>query len=353
MFLPSAVGRVRTALTALVVLTAVALVAGCGGSAAPGASTTDASSSAAASGEAFPVAIDHVYGTTTIDAEPQRVVTLGWGSQDAVAALGVVPVGVTDFTWGTVDTYLPWFADKVTELGGQMPEVVEALDSGEYDYEQILGLEPDVIIARHSGITQAQYTRLSEIAPTIAYRSEAWAADWQDVQLTVGEALGRRQAAQEVIDETNATIAAHAAAHPEFQGKTFAYGSPWTEGEAVMGLYGVDDARVKLIEQLGFTPAPAVVERSKATKDAGFEVSLEELDTVDTDVLLIWANDQAQWEGMKAQPLLGAWAPIAQGRTYAMPEQGLAWASSAPSALAIPWSLDTVVPALAVIVAKG
>ncbi|WP_185711146.1 ABC transporter substrate-binding protein [Arachnia propionica] len=77
--------------------------------------------------------ITHVFGETTITERPQRVVTLGWYSQDVVAALGVVPVGVEDFTWGTVKEYLPWFKDKVVELGGELPELLRHDDAGAYD----------------------------------------------------------------------------------------------------------------------------------------------------------------------------------------------------------------------------
>ncbi|MDO5082058.1 MAG: hypothetical protein Q4D89_01485 [Arachnia propionica] len=77
--------------------------------------------------------ITHVFGETTITERPQRVVTLGWYSQDVVAALGVVPVGVEDFTWGTVKEYLPWFKDKVAELGGELPELLRHDDAGAYD----------------------------------------------------------------------------------------------------------------------------------------------------------------------------------------------------------------------------
>ena len=50
--------------------------------------------------DAFPVTIEHAFGSTTIEKEPQRVATLGWSDQDHVAALGVVPVGATKITYG-------------------------------------------------------------------------------------------------------------------------------------------------------------------------------------------------------------------------------------------------------------
>lgn len=127
---------------------------------------------------AFPVTLEHIYGETTISEKPERVVTIGWNAQDVAVALGVVPVGISDFTWGTVDKYLPWFVDEVEALDAELPEILTTSDAGEYDYEQILSLEPDVILAPHSGVTEEEYARLTEIAPTVAYDKVAWGADW-------------------------------------------------------------------------------------------------------------------------------------------------------------------------------
>lgn len=48
----------------------------------------------AAAGSGFPVTLPHRYGSTTIPAEPKRVVCVGEGEQDALLALGIVPLAV-------------------------------------------------------------------------------------------------------------------------------------------------------------------------------------------------------------------------------------------------------------------
>ena len=321
----------------------VLLMTGCTAAAPEGAD-------AGASG-AFPVTLEHNYGETTIETKPERVITIGWNAQDVVAALGVVPVATTDFTWGTVDKYLPWFADKVEQLGGELPEILTMNDAGEYDYEQILGLRPDVILAPHSGVTEEEYQRLSEIAPTVAYTGVAWAAAWQDVTRTVGLALGQGPEAEALIASTDATIAEHAAAHPEFTGKTFTYGWSWVEGDTDLGLYTSGDAREQLIQQLGFSTAPAIAELSKTADEFVTYTSLESLDTIDADLYILWANSADEFAAMKQNPLIAKWAPIANNKYYVMDEQELAWASSQPSVLSIPWSLDIIVPELAAVIA--
>src|SRR3954468_2461165 len=43
------------------------------------------------------VTISHKFGETTVPANPQRVVTVGWTDQDFVLPFGVVPVSTRDF----------------------------------------------------------------------------------------------------------------------------------------------------------------------------------------------------------------------------------------------------------------
>src|SRR4051794_34409129 len=93
--------RVRVSLAALAI---AALVAGCG-------STDDGGGDGgtAATGGAFPVSIDHTFGSTTIPSQPERIVVLGWSAQDVVYALGVTPVGMPSYPYGGGDDgVLPW-----------------------------------------------------------------------------------------------------------------------------------------------------------------------------------------------------------------------------------------------------
>ena len=302
--------------------------------------------------EGYPVAVDHVYGTTTIESEPQRIVTLGWQSQDVLAALGTVPVGTTDFTWGSVDKYLPWFEERVEELGGELPEIVQFTDAGGLDYEQILGLDPDLILAMHSGITDVEYERLTEIAPTVAYAETAWASDWKEVTTTIGDIMGKSDEAQKLVDDTDAYIDEQAAAHPEFDGVVLTYGWYLADGATALDFYLPIDPRVQVMEQLGFVTSPQVIELGE-TSDAFYEgVSLEELDSVESEFHLAWSDTPADETRTLENPLVARWAPIAAGHYYFIDDQALAWASSQPSVLSIPWSLDELLPAFSEALAK-
>ena len=79
----------------------------------------------------------HALGETTITEAPERVVTIGWATQDVVAAFGTVPVGIPETWGGEEEGYSPWFRAEVEELGGTMPEILNYNDANELDFEQV------------------------------------------------------------------------------------------------------------------------------------------------------------------------------------------------------------------------
>ncbi|RYE54814.1 MAG: iron-siderophore ABC transporter substrate-binding protein, partial [Rhizobiaceae bacterium] len=146
--------------------------------------------------QSFPVTIEHAFGATTIELAPERIVTWGWGNHDALLALGVVPVAMPFSTYGGGDNGLhPWVEQKLNELGAATP--IQLPDSSEIPYEQIAAAKPDVIVAVFSGIDRAQYDRLSQIAPTVAYPGEAWSTPWQEVTTTIGTIVGKSAEAEQ------------------------------------------------------------------------------------------------------------------------------------------------------------
>src|SRR5699024_7637880 len=110
-------GRRRRSAVGVVVLAAVSMVlAACGGSDEGSTESTgsagDTGNSDTADG-AFPVEIEGALGTTVIDEEPERVVTLGWG-QDIVYSLGVLPVGIEQNLFsGDEDGFAPWYREAL------------------------------------------------------------------------------------------------------------------------------------------------------------------------------------------------------------------------------------------------
>src|SRR5688572_12810188 len=155
----------RTTLALAAFLTAPALVACSTGS------TTEqvkAQSEGQADADAFPVTIEHAFGETTIEEEPERVATLGWTDQDNALALGVVPVAATKLTWGGNEKgSSDWFDAELEEMGAEAPVRYDDADGA--PVEEVAQAQPDLILAANSGITEAEYKKLSKIAPVVAY----------------------------------------------------------------------------------------------------------------------------------------------------------------------------------------
>src|SRR5690349_12039240 len=112
-------------LSAALVATAAALsLAACGDDPDPDGATRDradtpsSSSSSSAPSAAFPVTIEHAFGETTVEAEPERVATVAWANHEVPLALGVVPVGMAAASWGDDDGdgVLPWVEERLEEL---------------------------------------------------------------------------------------------------------------------------------------------------------------------------------------------------------------------------------------------
>lgn len=140
---PRRAGR-RRVLAPFVVLALALSLTACGSS--PGDRPTSEQQSGA-----FPISVTHAHGETIIQSTPERVVVLGASAEDAVAALGVVPVAVPK-EYGTPDGYSDWFREHVTvELGAELPPILSPGKDGAYDPEEILSYAPDLIFAPYSG----------------------------------------------------------------------------------------------------------------------------------------------------------------------------------------------------------
>ncbi|MFT4282733.1 ABC transporter substrate-binding protein, partial [Microbacterium sp.] len=133
--------------------------------------------------------VEHARGTATVPDEPRRVVVLEPVELDTAVALGVTPVGaaVASNVAG-VPSYLG--VDGVEPVG-TVPEP---------DLEAIAALKPDLILgteSRHSKL----YDQLAAIAPTVYMQTQA--DPWQQNVLLIGEALGQKERAQQLVDGFN------------------------------------------------------------------------------------------------------------------------------------------------------
>ncbi|WP_029260029.1 MULTISPECIES: iron-siderophore ABC transporter substrate-binding protein [unclassified Microbacterium] len=341
MSLASARPKIRrgSALVAAAVAAALTL-AGC-------SSTPEESSSASTATDG--VVIEHGHGKTVIPEKPQRIVTLGWMTADIVAALGTNPVGMEE-VWGAGDSgYQPWFEDYVTEEYGETPEIIPFLEDGP-NYEAIKELKPDLILSLYSGVSDIEYERLTEIAPTVPYIEGPWnPGTWEDMTRTVGKALSEEDKADELIAETEKQITTLAGEHPEFEDKTFVWGLTLNEGGTDLGVYLEYDPRVRITEALGFTSTPAMDTFLQTAEGDNWYtgVSLENLYDVEADLFAAWGGSADEGTYTVENKVVSRWNPIANGSYVIYADDAEASAISAPTVLSLKYILPTYVDDLA------
>jgi iron complex transport system substrate-binding protein len=322
----------------VLLLAAVVTLAACGGDDGGRDATTDSEPSAA---DAFPVTIEHRYGDTVIEEQPTRIVTVGLTEQDALLALGIVPVATTEWFGERPGAVWEWAQDELEALGAEPPAVLG--DATAVNVESVAAQRPDLILAIYSGLTEEEYAQLSQIAPVVAPPADTvdYGVSWDDATRTVGRAVGKAGEAEDLIDDVEEQVAAARAAHPEFTGASAVIATPY-EGIFV---YGRDDTRVQFLTSLGFE-MPA--EFDEVLTDAfGSSLSQERADLLDVD-LIVWL-DPEDGDGPLGGPLYSTFAVHTEGREVFLDsfDDPLGGATSFVTPLSIPFLLEGLVPKLA------
>lgn len=319
--------RFTTMLTALAV--AVSMTA-CGSSQAPDAPEADPDG-------AFPVTIDHIYGSTTVAEKPLRIVTLGVSDADAVIALGTVPVGNAGYSF--YETGLgPWTEELVGDA-----ELTLLGSEAQPDFELIASLAPDLITGLNSGFDEDTYATLSGIAPTIARPegSAAYAVDREVATATIAEAMGETARGEELNTRTRDALEQVRADHPEFEGKTATVVLPY---EGQFGAYLPGDARGRFVTSIGFRIPDAILAQDDG-ESFFVPVSTENISMLDGDLILYLGSGEAA-DVVEENPLFGTLDAARDDAIVAttIDQRG---AITYNSVLSVPYAIDELVPRIA------
>ncbi|MEV1066892.1 iron-siderophore ABC transporter substrate-binding protein [Streptomyces sp. NPDC050263] len=325
------------------------LLAGCGSDSADKDTSSDTTPAAAAGG-AFPVTVEHAFGTTTVKKAPERVVTVGYTDDQSVLAFGIKPVGMVDQYPNPagqspdINTQWPWVKDK---WGDAKPEVIMNNGDSGPNYEKIAALRPDLIIAVYSEIDQAAYDKLSKIAPTVGRtkaEKEPFSAPWQDNALQIATAVGKAAEGKKMIAAIQAQLDAAKAAHPEFADQT-AVALSWYKD--AVNPFTSTDVRGQLLTGIGFKYQTEI----DKIADGSFSVALspERMDLVDVDRIFV-INDKADTEAMKKDKLFANLGAVKNGKvSYLLDSEGpaIGAAISQGTLLSMPYAIDELVKSAA------
>jgi iron complex transport system substrate-binding protein len=325
----------RPALRGAALLAAALVLTSCSSGSGSDSSAGGSTGSSSASG-AFPVTVPTAFGDVEVSDQPTRVVALGWGDAETALALGVQPVGASDWLAFGGEGVGPW-------AEGLYDEAPELIDTLEPSYEAIAALQPDLILDTKSPATQDRHDALSAIAPTISQPEGAdpYLTSSADQLEMIGAALGKSDQAAALQTQVDQAFSDAAAAHPEFAGKSVVVGSRTSEG---YGAYVNGDTRVDFMTRLGFTNSPAV--QDLAGDAFSVSISNEQLPLLDADLTVMFPIfiDASTITG---DPLFQAVPSVQAGHTVVLDDETLTSAFSIGTTLATQYALDNAVPLFA------
>ncbi|GHA36854.1 periplasmic binding protein [Devosia pacifica] len=292
--------------------------------------------------ETFPVTVSHAFGETTVEDAPQRIVTWGWAAQDAVIALGQVPVAIPYFEYGGDEQgMLAWTKEAIAGTGAGMPTILQNTQSP--PIEQIAALQPDLIVAVYSGITEDEYALLSQIAPVVAYPDDPWSTPWQQTITLTGEVLGKRQEAQDLVERLETFIADEVAQYPEIDGTSFAAIAEYNNEVAV---YAALDSRVKFLADLGMV-VPQSVETLAQGNEFFFSLSFERFNELASDILISYFESDEEADAFYERPYIALSPQVEEGAVASIIGAELINSISPPSALSLEWGFPQYIAKIA------
>ncbi|MFT3969817.1 MAG: ABC transporter substrate-binding protein [Micropruina sp.] len=315
------------------------LVGCASGPSTAGSASPSATPSTSAPG-GFPTTITHAYGTTVVEAQPTRVVSVGVTEQDFLLALGVIPIGVTDWYGDQPYATWPW---AQAALGSAQPKVLKNDDG--FQFLQIANLKPDLIVGPNSGMKKADYAKLSKIAPTIPHaRADAmWFSPWPEILAPIAQAVGKVAEGEQLKASVQQKFTDAAAANPSFAGKKAIFlQNAVYDGSLIAYQKGLS---TEFLTDLGFEIPSEIDPYIKDGEQA--HIPVEKISVLNSADVLVWGTEKdADRAALEKVPGFTSLNAVKDGRSIYTGGE-LAGAIYFASPLSLPYVVDKLVPMLA------
>ncbi|WP_226436306.1 ABC transporter substrate-binding protein [Rhodococcus yananensis] len=313
------------------------------GSAITGCATDDGDTGGTA--PATVAAVDHLYGTTTVDGTPDRIVATSSQWVDALLEFDVQPVGyISAGTMGDDRGLYPWqqavSADAVELDAGNI-----AAGQGPLPTEEIAALEPDLILGNWQITDRSAYDTLAAVAPTVAPLSGA-VDPWDDQIRALGVLLGREDDADRIVADRNAEIDEYAL--PGLDGRTAVLSQFLFGPQQFVLVADPGDGAATVFEQIGMTLPPSLVEEAGVSMGR-LTLSPERVDALVADLLIILPNGGTEADLM-ALPGFDQ-LPAVRSGALAVLDYPTVVAFNTPSAASALYGLDAIRPQLEAVAA--
>lgn len=342
----------RTRVLAIAAASAVMipLLAACGSSDSDDPQPPSSGSATESSG-AFPVTVGGAFGDVTIESKPQRVVALSPTDADILIALGITPVAIPTSaqTNATTDNtgLFPW-------AEGKYPEGTPKLDlstANASTLEGILALKPDLMVGTGlNGLVDQTNEALSDVAPVVAFDTQANGDSWQTSTRKIAKAVGEEAKGEEIIAKAESAVTEAAAKNPGLKGKTFNVLITPSASDVYV-LCGTDDNLGRVFQELGMQLTEYA--RSLPCNGGRTQVSNENIGSLNADVVVAFPDTDDQMKTLTDQQLWKSLPAVERGAFVSIPKT-----DSVPAALAFPsptsleWAVGQMTPQLAQAAAK-
>ncbi|MFB7873752.1 ABC transporter substrate-binding protein [Nocardia sp. NPDC056064] len=319
----SLLSRSRTLGAVLAATLGLLVVTGC-------SSGSEQSPGATGAAGAYPITVTTATGDTTIEKKPERVVTLGNPAFENVLALGIDPVGASVHNIEK----LPYLADRAGHeaINGELADVY----ANEIDYEAILALTPDLIVAPAwpQFADKAVVAKLNQIAPTLVFDMQDAAKDWRVGVRQVARAFDEVDQGEKLITGAVDAFTAVGARHPGLAAKPYSFGLYYktdimlASGGNILRLFGMRPAADQTaVEEAGARTVysgetagdvdGAVVLLLPSPRDAIAQLEAAPAWAGNLSGRVVWLSD-AQGEAINNAGILGkTWVPQDLDATFA------------------------------------
>lgn len=247
--------------------------------------------------------VKHVMGETCIPKNPKRLVTIYHWTLANALLLGIKPVGSAtsgDVLEKDIPPYLKQRMAGIKQLGLQYQP----------NLERVLLAKPDLILGPET--LRGTYSITSQISPTVVINWQG-ESSWREYFHFQAEVLGKEEAEQQAWNYYYQRISElKTALNNQYENKTVSVIYAW-RGSPMIGVNTKNSFVGSILEDIGLKRPKA---QNIVVPGGGYQVTEENLQDIDGDVIFILSDDKKTIEALREKPLWKKLKAVQEGHIY-------------------------------------